>query len=281
MKTCKLCEKEKALEVSHILPKFFFRYLKKTSPSGFIRSTENPNRVTQDGLKTPFLCSTCEDLFSIWETKFSNEIFYPYVKDEKVSFEYEEWLSKFLASVSFRVLTHAHSENKLDFIHAKNQKYITKAIDNLRLYLLGKSKHPLEQRQLLLLLERTDFGTTKSENGLFNMYMIRGIEHDIITNDDNSFIFMKYPSFLHLCPIHLQTKKGWHTARINHQKGKLYHKDHELPDYVLEKLTGAVALLQKSHNSISEKQHNIIDERMRSISPEKLLNSPIAKAYLD
>lgn len=64
MNKCALCGNEAELELSHILPKFLFRYQKKSSPTGNIRSVVNPNRIVQDGEKLPFLCGGCEDLFS-------------------------------------------------------------------------------------------------------------------------------------------------------------------------------------------------------------------------
>ncbi|EIR4730454.1 hypothetical protein LW554_002450, partial [Salmonella enterica subsp. enterica serovar Ouakam] len=101
MDKCRLCGRETVLELSHILPKFIFKYAKSTSLTGHIRATENPNRVVQDGKKTPFLCKECETLFSGWESYFSQNIFHPYQNDEKDSFDYDYRLSKFLASVSF------------------------------------------------------------------------------------------------------------------------------------------------------------------------------------
>ncbi len=112
---CRLCDKEKSLEISHIVPKFIFRHLKKTSPTGYIRATENPNRPVQDGIKLPFLCGDCEDIFSKWETLFANKVFYPYQNDEAQEFKYEEWLTKYLASVSFRVLVYVYEDTGLDY----------------------------------------------------------------------------------------------------------------------------------------------------------------------
>lgn len=50
MKPCALCQNISQLEESHIIPKFVFRYLNKTSHEA-IRSLDNPNKVIQDGEK--------------------------------------------------------------------------------------------------------------------------------------------------------------------------------------------------------------------------------------
>lgn len=277
MSTCKLCEEEKDLELSHIIPKFVFRHLKKTSPTGHMRSAYNPNRSMQDGLKLPFLCGDCEDVFSIWETKFANEIFFKYQEGKETKFSHDAWLSKYLASISFRVLSYAYYENKLDHFDEKMIKNVPLAINQLRNYLLGKSPNPGEQRQLLILLDKT----TNSSDDIFNMYLVRGVEDDVLTTGTDSFIYVKYLNFLQLCPIKLSSNKGWKSGRISPSKGVLSVKDHELPDYIFKRLKSGARTLAESREKISEKQTNVISNRVSNIAPEKLVNSPIAKAVLD
>ncbi len=47
IKQCALCRQVKELELSHIVPNFVIRCLKKTSVEA-IRNLENPDRVVQD-----------------------------------------------------------------------------------------------------------------------------------------------------------------------------------------------------------------------------------------
>lgn len=277
MNTCRLCEEEKDLELSHIIPKFVFRRLKKTSPTGRMRSTENPNKSTQDGLKLPFLCGDCEDLFSTWETQFANEIFFKYQEGNEESFCHDTWLTKYLASVSFRLLAYAYYENKLDHFDENMLRHVPVAIGRLRKYLLGKSPNPGEQRQLLMLLDKT----AAPSDSTFNMYLVRGIEHDVLTTDTDSFIYVKYLNFLQLCPIKLSSNKGWKSARISLNKGILCVKDHEFPDYVLNRLRQGAKTLTESRRKVSEKQAKLISKRISNIPEEKLVNSPIAKAIFD
>jgi len=271
---CRLCEKEKDLELSHIIPKFVFRHLKKTSPTGNMRSTENPNKSTQDGLKLPFLCRDCESLFSVWETKFANEIFFKYQEGSENSFSHDIWLTKYLASVSFRVLSYAYYEVDLDYFDKNMLRHVPAAIDRLRKYLLGQSSNPGEQRQLLLLLDKA----SEPIDSDFNMYLVRGIEHDVLTTDKDSFVYIKYLKFLQLCPIKLSSNKGWKTARVSLNKGTLAVKDHELPDYVSNRLRKGAETLTSSRDKISEKQASIISSRVEAVPAEKLLESPVAKA---
>ncbi|WP_128081456.1 hypothetical protein [Haloferax sp. ATB1] len=50
------------------------------------------------------LCRECEQIFSEWETKFASHIFYPHVRNQRDEFEYEDWLHRFVLSVSWRLL---------------------------------------------------------------------------------------------------------------------------------------------------------------------------------
>lgn len=100
---CALCGLEKELQLSHIVPKFVGRYLKKSS-AGAIRNLSNPNRTVQDIEKHYLLCHDCEELFSNAETYFANTIFYPYQKDEVKQFHYDEKAFYFIVSLSWRSL---------------------------------------------------------------------------------------------------------------------------------------------------------------------------------
>jgi hypothetical protein len=271
--------KEEALEESHILPKFIFRYQKASSPTGFIRSTKNPNQPVQDGIKLPFLCSEFEDRFAKWETKFSRNIFYPYQTENGQTFPYDEWLSKYLASVAFRVLVYVYEDCGLDYFSRIMLQHAVNSIESLRNYLLGNNSHPGGNRQLLLLLDTLDAVSIRSNPENFNIYMTRAIEFDVITTDVDSFIFVKYLKFLQLCPIYLSYNKGWRTARISHNSGILRHQDHELPDYVMNKMRAGCNALNSSIHLVSVRQESIINSRVTQ-NLDKLIESPVGKASL-
>ncbi|MCC3648478.1 hypothetical protein JGK52_17595 [Cytobacillus oceanisediminis] len=61
---CALCRKDAILELSHIIPKFVYRSMKKNSPTGNMRLMSEPNRKIQDGDKQNMLCGECEDFFN-------------------------------------------------------------------------------------------------------------------------------------------------------------------------------------------------------------------------
>ena len=105
---CRLCQKHEALEDSHIIPAMAHRAMKKKSPTPFFRRPTEPNRRMQDGVKCKLLCPKCEDMFSMWETPFSNQIFQPiYVEDNPAyCFSYDEWFLKLFGQ--YNVLNKNH-----------------------------------------------------------------------------------------------------------------------------------------------------------------------------
>lgn len=116
---CKLCGNHSQLEESHFIPKFIGKWIKKTSITSFLRNLDDMSKRVQDTAKEYWLCGDCEDLFSGWETKFANEIFFPFVDKGASVANYGQWMSKFCASISWRTLTYTRS-TKLNEDNSRN-----------------------------------------------------------------------------------------------------------------------------------------------------------------
>lgn len=73
MQKCKLCEQEKALRDSHIIPRFFYRFMQKSVGNQLARfdSTKNLWQLSNRQSKSRLFCSECEQLLSKNETEFS------------------------------------------------------------------------------------------------------------------------------------------------------------------------------------------------------------------
>lgn len=73
---CALCDgKNVLLKESHSIPKFAYDWLKKTSPTQFIRDTRDVNTRHQDGPKKNLLCGNCERKLAVWEKKLAEGLF--------------------------------------------------------------------------------------------------------------------------------------------------------------------------------------------------------------
>lgn len=85
---CRLCEEERTLLLSHILPAFVFRWMRESAGGSHLRSTVEPNLRVQDGVKKHWLCAECEERFSKNERAFAKQIFYPIIEDPSVRRSY-------------------------------------------------------------------------------------------------------------------------------------------------------------------------------------------------
>lgn len=111
MKTCILCQLNPPIENSHVVSKFFFRWLKACTPHGTLRHTDDIGKPYQDGWKSDYLCSSCERTFSKWEGTFSAKFFRPWVVKAQTTYQVTEEISLFLASIHFRCLQQALDKN--------------------------------------------------------------------------------------------------------------------------------------------------------------------------
>jgi hypothetical protein len=147
---CALCGSNSELRESHIIPKLGIKKLKKTSV-GKLRRFDNPNVTIQDSEKQYLLCSKCEELFSTYETAFASNIFHPYLDKNKTEFFYDDKISKFILSVSWRNLY-------LDIIDwVKNGEISIESLEILieneklmREYLLGQTNDLRKIKDIIL-----------------------------------------------------------------------------------------------------------------------------------
>src|SRR5690348_14377968 len=95
---CRLCGRPEVLQRSHVLPAFVFKWLKETSATGYLRSTQAMNKRVQDGIKEKWLCTECETRLSVWETQFASTLFHPLNADGGQKIPYSSWLLKFCIS---------------------------------------------------------------------------------------------------------------------------------------------------------------------------------------
>lgn len=198
MGLCKLELIEKELKHSHIIPKFAFDYMKSTGIK-YLRNLENPDKRHQDGTKEYLLCNDCEQRFSKRERWFANNIFFPYLKENKTEFKYDENLGYFVISLLWRVLINQQyhpsviAEKKLSFLNEVENEWREFLID---------LKYPINFNNFnIFITDRVqDYSTD-----LFNtdLYFTRLIDATIVHN--NSFtkiaIYAKFLRFIFWAPV--------------------------------------------------------------------------------
>lgn len=194
---CRLCNREAALQHSHIFPAFLFRWMRETSGGGYLRHGMTPNQRVQDGLKRYWLCEECEGMFSRSETAFANKVLYPYTKDSSSRIIYGEWLLRFCVSISWRVLHFLKEETSLNNLGTDVVARISKAEATWKEFLLSQRPHPGLFRQHLLPCDA--FKSTTACQALspnFNRYIMRTTDMDVCEGQTSSFVYSKLGPFI-------------------------------------------------------------------------------------
>lgn len=278
---CKLCKQEGDLEVSHFIPKFVGKWIKKTSITGYLREHNEVAKRQQDIAKEYWLCGNCEDKLSIWETKFANKVFYPFVDKGECIASYDNWMSKFCASLSWRTLTYIRSKNIENGTYNKDREYI-QAIDSaeshLAKYLLGEANNLNQYEQHLYPLEKIESTTANELPPNINRYFLRTMAMDIVGNDKNIFIFTKMPSFVLLGCVKVKELNKIRSSRIALNQGQIRPREYRWPDGFANYMFDQARKISSIYESIPEKHHDKLDKFLIA-NPEKAVNSKLFEAF--
>ncbi len=261
MNECKLCGNIGELELSHIFPKFLFRWLKKTG-TGRLRGTANINQPVQDGLRAPFLCGSCEDLFSKAETWFSKRVFYPVVDESYDSFEYTEELFYFVISVAWRLLRYSLLDVYKDWkCHSK----LLIAEKEWREYLLYRT--PVINFGELHLIAGVDIFTDAEEiPERLIFYMGRAVDGNVGEGDEDCMVYVKLPRFVFILPIYGMERDKMINTQININGGH-YHLERAR----IESALIGQFIIQQVHlyNGVRNEMSSVQREKVRKKSEEK------------
>jgi len=255
---CQLCDKEKELRESHVVPSFVYKWIKDSSGSGYLRFGETPNKRVQDGLKYYWLCDDCEGMFSEWERLFANIIFHPTVKGDVGKKDYSDWLLKFCVSVSWRVLTLYLQESELENFSEdlKTQAKYTRQV--WKEFLLGERQHPDIHEQHLLPLDAIDSHTHKDMPININRYILRSVDTDAVAGERTAFIYSKLERFVIVGFIEMPSPRHWDGTKVHVKHGSVGPSNYTLPQEFGDYFFGQARKAIEIQKNISEKQNNII-----------------------
>jgi len=183
---CELHREKSELTESHIIPKFVIKWMKRTGTNR-LRQVKNINIPLQDGIKKHMLCHDCEGLFSKSEKWFSENAFYPYLKDNSFNIPNNENLKYFITSVLWRVLKLFKDDgNNYNF-----KSDLDKAENIWKNYLLNDSTIS-EYNNIHLILVDNSYFITKATD----LYFSRAIDIDIAENKQTCFVYAKFSKFI-------------------------------------------------------------------------------------
>jgi hypothetical protein len=192
---CALCQQDRKLRESHIIPKFVFRWMRATSATGYFRRTGSPNLRQQDGVKRDLLCQDCEQNLSKAEGWFERTIFTPYLENSESTFAYDERLFQFAVSVLWRVLLLELPRLPPDDRFGPYQDKLAEAEQEWRAFLLHGQ---MPERYPRLHTFLTDVGTTDGTQPVvnFNRYMARTSDFTIAAGRRGCFVYAKFARFI-------------------------------------------------------------------------------------
>jgi len=250
---CKLCEKEKKLSESHIIPKFVFRWLKRTGGK-FIRKADNPNKREEDGIKYYLLCNDCEQLFSKLEDKFARDIFYPY-SDKKIdTFVYDSDLLKFSISVLYRILLiNLNESTTFNELHSRELK---QACDEWNKFLFYNKEIKIFNKIYIFFTSDTLNKKILPIERFLNYYA-RGIDGTIASSNKSCIVYAKMARIILIGAIKGFDDTEMKNTLINSSGGELKVKDmrlnHEIKDFLIYR----TRIINNAYDRVSEKQKNI------------------------
>jgi hypothetical protein len=237
-----------------------FRWLKETSGTGFLRFGPTPNRRSQDGYKAYWLCPTCEDLFSGWETEFANNVFHPLTSGKASRFQYQEWLLKFAVSLSWRSLLYIREATGLNHFSEALRREAERALSKWSEFLLGRQPHPGKYEQHLLPLDVLVEHTVTDMPPNINRYLLRSVEIDAACSDRQAFVYVKLPYILLLGFIHITHPREWEGTKVHVRQGLLGSSQYSFPKDFLEYMTGRARRMKEIQETISDNQREKIKQ---------------------
>ena len=267
---------------SHIIPKFVFDWIKKTSATGYLRFGIEPNLRRQDGPKEKLLCNQCEVRLSVWEGKFSKEIFTPYQKeiDSAIpkTFKYQIWLKRFVVSLALRVSLTSENAKKLK---PPLSGILSTAILDWRGFLLGVKNNIEEEFHLFFSGAVADPGDVSLPSD-FNFYMVRGVDTNPFFNyrTNQLGIYIKLPSIIMAGFISPKKAKNWHGTKINNSgtiRTPQRLEDSRFGDFIVMR----AGISNERSSKISDKQQKKIIKSLMKKSPRHIMDSGTFEAMLD
>lgn len=261
---CAFCGEPEPLRESHIIPRFVYDWLKRTSATGHIRMSGNPNLRVQDGYKPKLLCGSCEQRFNTWETPVAAQVFVPIHEGGATRVRYDSSLLKFSVSVSWRVLTAHLLAGAWQDAPPKIQAATATALKTWHEVLNGHREHPGRFEQHIWPADLIESATAPGKlPPRMNEYLVRAVDMDIVHNGQRGFAFAKMGRLMLFGMIGDDSVMGWHGTRIHVREGVLGADRYEIPMGVLEYLTDRVRESSKRMGSISPRQREVIDRTFR------------------
>ncbi|CCQ34297.1 conserved hypothetical protein [Halorhabdus tiamatea SARL4B] len=272
-KKCRLCGDQATLQNSHVIPRFVFRWVKKTGATPFLRNSENPDTRVQD-YHEKLLCEDCEQSFSDYESKFASNIFYPFIDGKSTSFAYDEWLQRFIISISWRVIVSEQTDlSEFDHIHAEA---IREAKDLWADILRGNLRLSTDvyTHYIFFLDDLADASNPDEVPDNWEFYIDRGIDATPVHGPGTTAIYFKLPQMLFFSCIQPPSDPQLSDLEVE-RSGEIGPPQTLGPDWGTFLINRADRV---SSRSVSESEQEKIKERILE-NPKEALQSNSVEAF--
>lgn len=274
---CSLCQTNKDLKESHVIPKFVSKWLKESSATGYLRQAVQPNLRKQDFSTERLLCGDCENLFSRWENLFAETIFLPYLNDGKREFEYSNWLLKFSVSLIWRL---GVSELN-DFRNYQPQltSELERALSVWRDYLLNDVPMQESYGFHLFFMDYVKSVQNGSLPEGFHWYTLRAVDGTLPANESEVYGYVKLPAMVFFSGIAPRRPSKLKNTQI-YEQGTIKASNQNISnrvfgEFYIDRAQQSWAMLE----TMSEKQTQKIKETIGK-NPEKSVESHSFQVFL-
>ena len=277
---CALCRKNKELQLSHIVPHFVGRKMIKTAP-GNIRMTNEPNRVAQDIEKHYMLCHDCEELFSARERWFASNIFNPWQDHKQEQFSYDENLTYFIISLSWRSLYLDLEEFSCDPTFDREVLMIMLRAENImRDYLLEKRQDISDIQNHIFFFDRIETASNYDFDKNPSVAMHRSITSYSAYNGKASFTISNLMGIMIVTFYSMDAEEEWINTQIMNGSGTIVASNQGIKSVVGQEIKHWMDVAENAKNNLSDNQKNKILEKMKVLG-DGIKDYAIYQDFLD
>jgi len=273
---CALCGDGGPRRLSHIIPAFIFKHSSVRAPTGFLRSTFNPNQRVQDGPKDYILCGACEQKFGRYERSFA-PIYKHFYEHRSEPIRYRKLDALFCLSLVWRVLSNARSHPELNHLTFGNDYSRTDSAFEAWSNALLQENNPGKFRIYWLFFDDIVGGSGLPEG--INRYIFHATDFDLLANSSESFVYVHIPGMFIFGMTEDHNSAEWRDMRICFNGSTYSHRDRNMPGFIRTLISEKIAASNLAKSQINERQQRKIAEAALR-DPEALIKSPLTKAYL-
>lgn len=275
---CALYKTEEDLRESHIYPKFVIKYTKRTG-SKYLRRIVKPNKREEDGIKLYLLGHKAEQEFAVREKWFAENIFVPYLTDEKYVLPYNENMYYFAISFLWRVLVLniKKDENIKKFWY---YEILLQTEKEWREFLIGGNV-PTNYSNINLMFTSRVLDNNSGLKGV-DFYLTRIMDATIVDNENETFLLVygKFNKFIFWAVLkNPEGQKLLTDTLINPKKGS-FNIPQNLDYYPINSFIGNRIREFNSYPLPNETQQKKIEKEILK-DPESFWKSEVGKSLFN